>query len=111
MKLANAFATFAFVMVGATALAQAPQGQQGPITGRMGPGGASMMQGGMMGQGGQMPMMGMGMMPMMMGGMIGQADYIEGRLAFLKAELKITDAQTRLALARNVSANAFHCGG
>lgn len=43
-------------------------------------------------QGGTMPMMrGMqqnGMMPMM-----GMADHVEGRIAFLKAELKITDAQ------------------
>ena len=51
---------------------------------------------------GQMPMMGMmgpGIMPMimspagMMGGMMGSPDYVEGRLAFLKTELKITDAQ------------------
>ena len=43
-------------------------------------------------QGDTMPMMrGMqhgGMMPMM-----GMADHVEGRIAFLKAELKITDAQ------------------
>ena len=46
-------------------------------------------------QGDTMPMMkGMqhgGMMPMM--GMMGMADHVEGRIAFLKAELKITDAQ------------------
>ena len=36
-------------------------------------------------QGDTMPMMGMGMM--------GMADHVEGRIAFLKAELKITDAQ------------------
>ncbi len=49
-------------------------------------------QGRMMGPGGGMPMMGgpghMGMM-----GMMGMADRIEGRIAFLKAELKITEAQ------------------
>jgi LTXXQ motif family protein len=49
-------------------------------------------QGGMMGAGGTMPMMGgpghMGMM-----GMMGMADHIEGRIAYLKAELKITEAQ------------------
>ena len=38
--------------------------------------------------GGQMPLTGGAMMPMM-----GMADHIEGRLAFLKTELKITDAQ------------------
>src|SRR5262249_54783797 len=51
------------------------------------------MPGGMMGSGTGTPMMGMmgqgGMMPMM-----GMGDHIEGRIAFLKAELKITDAQT-----------------
>jgi hypothetical protein len=49
-----------------------------------------------------MPMMGeqqmggtpmMGMMQMMMGGMAG---HVEGRIAFLKTELKITDAQQPL---------------
>ena len=49
-------------------------------------------QGGMMGPGSWMPMMGgpghMGMMRMM-----GMADHVEGRIAFLKAELKITEAQ------------------
>ena len=48
--------------------------------------------GGMMGPGNWMPMMGgpvhMGMMRMM-----GMADHVEGRIAFLKAELKITEAQ------------------
>ena len=41
---------------------------------------------------GGMPMM--GMMRMMMGQ--GMADHVEGRIAFLKTELKITDAQTPL---------------
>jgi hypothetical protein len=53
----------------------------------------------MPGASGGMPMMGgqqmggmpmMGMMQVMMRGMAG---HIEGRIAFLKAELKITDAQ------------------
>ena len=49
--------------------------------------------GGMMGQGQAGPA---GMMPMMnmMTGMQSGAEHIEGRLAFIKAELKITDAQT-----------------
>jgi hypothetical protein len=54
------------------------------------------MQGGMMGQSGSMKMMGAAghddMMPMM--GMADMADHVEGRIAFLKTELKITDAQT-----------------
>ncbi len=48
-------------------------------------------------QGDTMPMMRGtqhgGMMPMMGMGMMGMADHVEGRIAFLKAELKITDAQ------------------
>ena len=48
-------------------------------------------------QGGTMPMMrGMdqgGMMPMMAMGMMRMADHVEGRIAFLKTELKIADAQ------------------
>ena len=54
---------------------------------------AAGMPGGGMGMGGAggMPM---GMMPMMgMGGMQMMAEHVEGRIAFLKAELKITDAQ------------------
>jgi hypothetical protein len=47
-------------------------------------------QGGMMAPGG--PMGGPGRMGMM--GMTGMADHIEGRIAFLKVELKITEAQT-----------------
>ena len=60
-----------------------------PQAGRMGPG---MMGGNMMGQG---QAGAAGMMPMinMMMGMQPGADHIEGRLAFIKAELKITDAQ------------------
>jgi hypothetical protein len=67
--------------------------------GKMGAGGkmdghkmdGDMMKGDMMSGG----MMGGGMMKKMMGdhaGMMGQ--HVEGRIAFLKAELKITDAQT-----------------
>lgn len=72
-----------------TASAQAPQGQ-GPM---MGPGiGPGMMGRGMMGPG----MMGMGgMCPML--GMTQQGEeappFIEGRLAFLKAEIGITEPQ------------------
>lgn len=50
------------------------------------------MPGPMMGQGmGPGMMMGRGMMPMT--GMMDPTEHIEGRLAFLKTELKITDAQ------------------
>jgi len=48
----------------------------------------AMPQGGMMDRGGEMPMMRGGPM-----GMMGMADHIEGRIAFLKTELSITDAQ------------------
>jgi hypothetical protein len=69
----------------------------------MGPGG--MRPGGMMSM--MMPMMGRmmegGAMPMM-----GMAEHVEGRLAFIKAELKITDAQQPQwnAFADAVRANA-----
>ena len=65
--------------------------------------------------GGDMPMM--GMMRMMMGrdgmGMMGaMARHVEGRLAFLKTELKITDAQLALwnAVADAMRANAKTMG-
>ena len=74
---------------------KAPSGTQPQAPGGMMGGNSPMM--GMMGN--NMPMM-MGMMQMMMGsgrmaGMGGMAtiDRIEGRIAFLRAELKITDAQ------------------
>jgi len=72
------------------------------------------MPGGMAG-GGDMPMM--GMMRMMMGrdgmSMMGaMARHVEGRLAFLKTELKITDAQLPLwnAVADAMRANAKNMG-
>ena len=66
------------------------------------PAAQGMPMGSMPGSSGGMPMMGerqmgerpmMGMMQMMMGSM---ADHVEGRIAFLKTELKITDAQQPL---------------
>jgi len=71
--------------------AQPPQhggmGMMGPQGGPPGGGmmGSDMMNGGDMGR----------MMPMMLGGMMGGMpfEHIEGRLAFLKTELKITPAQ------------------
>src|SRR6516225_7812296 len=56
--------------------------------------GGGMMGGNMMGQGQAGPAGMMPMMNMMMGAQAG-ADHIEGRLAFIKAELKITDAQAQ----------------
>lgn len=85
--------------------------QPAPSKGQPGMGGSSGMQG-MMGGGGMMNMMG-GKMPMMdmmqmmgmmrsSGGGMGMAtiDRVEGRIAFLRTELKITDAQ-------NAAWNAF----
>jgi hypothetical protein len=112
---------------GAPALAQQPEHEEHhpaeapPAAGMQGPG----MPGGTAG----MPMMGMmrmmmgadgvggmsmmGMMRMMMGadgvgGMSMMAGHVEGRLAFLKTELKITDAQLPLwnAVADTIRANA-----
>lgn len=100
----------------AVIIAQAAPGQ----TGMMGPGRSGQMPrqmpGGMMGDGAGGPMMGMmmgmmgqgGMMPMMgIGGMMG--DHVEGRIAFLKTELKITDTQTPQwnAFADTLRANAL----
>jgi LTXXQ motif family protein len=61
-------------------------------------GGGGMMGHGMMGGGGMMGMMGRGcpMMGMMMGGGGDMPMYREGRIAFLKAELAITDAQANV---------------
>jgi hypothetical protein len=73
------------------------------------------MPGGAMAGAGDMPMM--GMMRMMMGrdgmaGMSMMAEHVEGRLAFLKTELKITDAQLPLwnAVADAIRANAKSMG-
>jgi len=82
--------------------APAPQRQQPMQPGGMGmgPGGGAM--GGMMGQPGMMPMTGMmgpsgGMMGRGMGPMMMQdhdmTQHVEGRIAFLRAELKITQVQ------------------
>lgn len=84
--------------------APAPQRQQPMQPGGMGmaPGGGQM--GGMMGQPGMMPMIGMmgssgGMMGRGMGPMMmhehDMTQHVEGRIAFLRAELKITQAQAR----------------
>jgi hypothetical protein len=102
MKRRNAIVTLAalsislFTIVPAS-VAQQPDGDQGPQPemGMMGPG---MMGQGMMGQGmgrgGMMGMMG-GSCPMM--AMMGRNDaaptFTDGRIAFIKAELAITDAQ------------------
>lgn len=74
-----------------------PAGQSGTGQGSMG---QDMTSGGIMNvRGGNMPMMNMGMMGMGrqsgcgIGGM-DTIDHIEGRIAFLRAELKITDAQS-----------------
>jgi hypothetical protein len=63
--------------------------------------------------GGGMPMMGMRPMMMGEGGMGGMmAGHVEGRLAFLKTELKITDAQLPLwnVVADAIRANAKNMG-
>ena len=101
--------SFAIATVAFPAMAQ--QGQM-PMGGMMGQGGTGMMNQGMMGPGmmnqgmmgpgtcsmmggmGQGMMMGWGMMnPAMMGMMMG-GPAAQGRLAYMKADLGITDAQT-----------------
>lgn len=73
----------AVVLVAGLMEAAAQERPSSPMPPMMQGGTMPMMRG--MDQGGVMPMMGMGMMRM--------ADHVEGRIAFLKAELKITDAQ------------------
>ena len=96
-------------LLGAPAFAQQEHeqhhpGETPPAAGMQGPG----MQGGAMSGAGGMPMM--GMMRMMMGqdGMGMMAGHVEGRLAFLKTELKITDPQLPLwnAVADAIRTNA-----
>ncbi|MGC2412200.1 MAG: Spy/CpxP family protein refolding chaperone [Stellaceae bacterium] len=94
------------------AASPAPQAMPGMPMGGMAqgtPGG--MMQGGMMQGSGGMPMMGMMMSQGGMGGMM--AGHVEGRIAFLRTELKITDAQQTLwnALADVMRANTAGMGG
>ena len=102
----------AVALIAASAFGQQPEheqhhpGETPPAAGMRGPG---MPGGGMAGSGG-MPMMGMMRMMMgrdSMGGMSMMAGHIEGRLAFLKTELKITDAQLPLwnAVAAAIRAN------
>jgi hypothetical protein len=101
--------------VPAQAAAQpAPQTPAPAQPGMMGPG---MMagQGMMMGGPGMMAMMNMmqgGMGPMMMGRGMGMIDRVEGRIAFMKAELKITEDQTPAwnAFADTLRANAKKLG-
>jgi hypothetical protein len=96
----------------APAAATAPQGMPGMGQGGQANGMAGMGQGGMH----RMPMMGMmcnmmregGMGSMPMSGMPMMAERSEGRIAFLKTELNITDAQLPLwnAVADAIRANA-----
>ena len=107
MKLLVASMCFATILTGCSAVAEpghdeyhpAAQAQGGMPMGK-GPMGKGM-GGGRMGRmgdaGGMMPMMGMPMPGMMGGGMpmMGMmSGHIEGSLAFIKAELKINEAQT-----------------
>ena len=113
MRPPRVFAISALILAlaAAPALAQQPEHEQ-HHPGETPPAAAGMRGPGMPGSGmagtGGMPMM--GMMRMMMGqdGMSMMADHVEGRLAFLKTELKITDAQLPLwnAVADAIRANA-----
>jgi hypothetical protein len=89
--LAFAISSLSLLAVSAAGLAQQPDGDnsQSPGMGMMGHG---MTGPGMMGRGGMMGMMGGGcpMMGMMGGDM---PSFAEGRTAFIKAELAVTDAQ------------------
>ncbi|HEV2548902.1 MAG TPA: Spy/CpxP family protein refolding chaperone [Stellaceae bacterium] len=111
MKLFRTMVAVACLGALAPAVVKAQQAQRNEQT-MMG-GGQMPMMGGMMmmemmAHGGMMPMMSSMMMPMM-----GMADHVEGRLAFLKTELKITDAQLPQwnAFAEALRANATQANG
>ncbi len=100
-------------LLGAPALAQQQEHEQHHPPAATAPN-AGMPAGAMAGAGG-MPMMGMMRMMMGQGGMGGMpmmAGHVEGRLAFLKTELKITDAQLPFwnAVADEIRANAKSMG-
>lgn len=91
---------------------QTPPAAQPPAPGSSG---MMMMQGGDMPMAGMMNMMrqgGMSMSDMAMPGM-DMADRVEGRIAFLRAELKVTDAQTKVwnDFAQALRDNAKKLGG
>src|SRR6516164_758614 len=99
-----------FSLVVAAALIAAPAFAQQPEHEQHHPGETPPAAAGMRGPG--MPGSGMagtgGMLMMGQDGMSMMADHVEGRLAFLKTELKITDAQLPLwnAVADAIRANA-----
>src|SRR5215467_1255550 len=108
-----AWLVLTLALIAGPALAQQPQRDEHHQPAPPAAAGTGMPGG--MAAGGDMPMM--GMMRMMMGrdgmGMMGaMARHVEGRLAFLKTELKITDAQLPLwnALADAIRANAKSMG-
>jgi hypothetical protein len=113
MKLFRTMVTAACFTALVPAVAAAQQAQQNEQT-MMGGGQMSMMGDGQMSMGAMMMRM-MAMMPHggMMMPMMGMADHIEGRLAFLKTELKITDAQLPQwnAFADALRANATQASG
>ncbi|MBB5753682.1 hypothetical protein GGQ86_005341 [Xanthobacter flavus] len=86
IKISSHLLFGAMLLVGAPALAA---DEHHPADGAAAPSQSINVPGPPMPSGGMMSMMGSGAMPMM--GMM--TDHIEGRLAFLKAELKITAAQ------------------
>jgi hypothetical protein len=96
--LAFAISSISLLTVSATGIAQQPDAGQSQQQG-MGMmdhdmKGGGMMGQGMMGRGGMMEMMGGGCPMMgMMGGDAGMPSFANGRVAFIKAELAITDAQ------------------
>jgi len=98
MRLPKACASLALILAltAVPALAQQQEHKQHHPAGTPPAAGMQGMSGNQMGGAGGRPMM--GMRPMMRGqdGMGMMAGHVEGRLAFLKTELKITDAQLPL---------------
>ncbi|WP_244437808.1 Spy/CpxP family protein refolding chaperone [Hyphomicrobium denitrificans] len=97
--IASVLLAMAVTTTAAMAQSQQGSGMMGNGQGMMGGGMQGMMGGGMMGPNGMMGggmhgMMGKGMMGP--GMMMGNGPVMEGQLAYLKAELGITDAQTQV---------------
>jgi hypothetical protein len=108
MRLGNLLIAACMAVALAASPALAQQGGQGGMMGQGGQKGPGMMMGGGMGQGGKSdsqgmdcPRMGKSKMGGMMGkgmmgkgpGMMHSRPMMEGRLAYIKADLEITDAQ------------------
>ena len=106
----SAWLAVILVLTGGSAMAQQQVREQGQLTGT--PPAASAAGGGVPGGAGVAGLSTVMMMRMMMISLAAMARHVEGRIAFLKTELKITDAQQPLwnAVADAMRADAASIG-